>query len=356
MRQGITLILLLVLVAGAAAAGEGAPTLPHGFSGGVTIGDSPAPVGTVLTATIGGTEYGSIRTTEAGKYGDLGRSVGDRLLVKATADQSGETITFYVDGVAAKETSVFAVGGGTVLDLSVPESGGSGNTDTPSGGGGSGTVNPSESAAPTTSPTATPEVQAGQAPLATSASGEVIETVTVRTADGTGAVTIREGTTALDAGGNPIGEVTCREVAPAEVPAAPPGTTVAVALNCGPAGATFDPPAVLTYTLSAEEWAGIGDGATLSVMWYNPASKAWQEIAATVDPATRTITAEVAHFSIYALAWTVPATTAAEAQQTGPPGTPTQTGGEPPWPLIGIGAALLVSAAIGGFAYLRRKD
>jgi hypothetical protein len=218
-------------------------------------------------------------------------------------------------------------------------------------------VNPRESAAPTATPTAALEVQTGQASLATSAAGKVIDTVTVRTAGGTGAVTIREGTTALDAGGNPLGEVTCREAAPAEVPAAPPGTTVAVALNCGPAGATFDPPAVLTYIFSAEEWAGIGGGSTLSVMWYNPETGGWQEIAATVDPAARTITAEVGHFSIYALAWTVPATTAAaEAQQTGPSGTPTPTGGEPPWPLIGIGAALLIGAAIGGFAYLRRKD
>ena len=90
------------------------------------------------------------------------------------------------------------------------------------------------------------------------------------------------------------------------------------------------------------------------MIWYNPASKAWQEIPATVDPATRTITAEVSHFSIYALAWTAPA--AAEAQQTGSPGTPTPTGGEPPWLLIGIGAVILAGAAIGGFVYLKRKD
>lgn len=360
MRQGITLILLLGLVAGAAAAGGGdTPTLPHCFSGGVTIGGSPAPAGTVITATIGGTECGSIQTTEAGKYGNPDQSVGDRLLVKATADQSGETITFYVDGVAAQETSVFAVGGGTALDLSVPGSGGSGNTGGTGNTGNSGntggtgstgtTVTPRESAAPTVAP----EVQTGQASLTTSAVGTVLKTVTVRTAGGTGAVTIPEGTTALDAGGNPIGEVTCGEVAPGEVPAAPTGTTVAVALNCGPAGATFDPPVVLTYTLSAEEWAEIGS-ATPKVIWYNPASKAWQEIPATVDPATRTITAEVSHFSIYALAWTAPA--AAEAQQTASPGTPTPTGGEPPWLLIGIGAVILAGAAIGGFVYLRRKD
>jgi hypothetical protein len=357
MRLGITLILLLGLVAGAAAAGGGTPTLPHQFSGDITIGGSPAPTGTVITAMIGGTEYGSIRTTEAGKYGDPGRSVGDRLLVKATPDQTGETITFLVDGVPAKETAVFEVGGGTVLDLSVPGSGGTGNTGDPGNTGGSGTtadpgatVNPRESAAPT----AAPEVQTGHASLATSAAGVVQRTVTVRTADETCAVAIREGTTARDAGGSPLGEVTVTRADPAGVPAAPPGTGVAIALNCGPAGATFDPPVTLTYTLSGEEWAKIGS-ATPKVIWYNPASKAWQDVPATVDPATRTVTARVSHFSIYALAVTVPET--AEAQQTiSPGGTPPPAADEPPWLFIGIGAVLLAGAMIGGLVYLRKKN
>ncbi|KAF5061702.1 MULTISPECIES: hypothetical protein [unclassified Methanoculleus] len=339
-RPGITVLLLLGLVAGAAAAG-GTPAIPQELYGGVMIGGSPAPAGTVITATIGGTEYGSVEVVEAGRYGDPDPSKTSRLLVKTTEDRAGETITFYVDGVAAQETVVFTPAVVTVLDLSVAGSSGTGSDtdiDT-SGSGGSSTGT-------RYTPTATAVQTPGQASLATSAAG----TVTVRTADGTGAVTIREGTAALDADGNPLGEVTCSKVAAAEVPAAPPGTTVAVALDCGPAGATFDPPAVLTYTLSAEEWAGIGDGATLSVMWYNPASKAWQEIAATVDPATRTITAEVGHFSIYALAWTVPETTAApEPQQTVSPG-------EPSWPLAGIGAVLLIGAVIGGLVYLRGKQ
>ncbi len=362
MRQGITLILLLGLVAGAATAGGGTPTLPHCFSGGVTIGGSPAPAGTVITATIGGTEYGSIQTTEAGKYGNPDQSVADRLLVKATENQSGETITFYVDGVAAKETAIFAVGGGTVLDLSVPGSGGSGNTggtDNTGNSGGSGgtggtggtgntgnTVTARESAAPT----AAPEVQTGQVSLATSAAGTVLETATVRTADEICAVTIPEGTTARDGNGNPLDTVTVTREDPVSAPAAPPGTTIAIVLNCDPAGATFDPPAVLTYTLSGEEWAKIG--VALKVIWYNPVSEAWQDVPATVDPVTRTITAEVSHFSIYALAWTIPGTTAvAEAQQTS-----TSPGGEPPWPFIGIGMVILAGAMIGGFVYLKKKN
>ncbi|MCK9278642.1 MAG: hypothetical protein M0P22_11195, partial [Methanoculleus sp.] len=355
-RPGITVLLLLGLVAGAAAAGGGTPTIPQELCGRLTIGGSPAPAGTVITATIGDTEYGSIQTTEAGKYGDPDRIEASRLLVKAPADLDGETITFLVDGVAARETLVFAPAVATALDLSVPGSGGTGNTGDPGNTGGSGTtgdpgapVNPRESAAPT----AAPEVQTGHASLATSAAGAVQKTVTVRTADETCAVAIREGTTARDAGGNPLGEVTVTRADPAGVPAAPPGTGVAIVLNCGPAGATFDPPAVLTYTLSGEEWAKIGS-ATPKVIWYNPETGKWQEIAATVDPATRTITAEVGHFSIYALAWTVPGT--AEAQQTTSPGGTTPAGDELPWPFIGIGAVLLAGAMIGGLVYLGKKN
>ncbi|MCK9307851.1 MAG: hypothetical protein M0P17_10030, partial [Methanoculleus sp.] len=226
LRQGITLLLFFGLVAGAAAAG-GTPAVPQELYGGVTIGGSPAPAGTVITATIGGTEYGTIQTTEAGRYGDPDPFETNRLLVKTTEDRAGETITFYVDGVAAQETTVFTPAVVMVLDLSVPGSGGSGSTDTSgSSGGSSSTGSTGTLYEPTATPAATAVQTPGQASLATSAAGTVPGTVTVRTADGTGAVTIREGTTALDADGNPLGEVTCSEVAAAEVPAAPPGTTV----------------------------------------------------------------------------------------------------------------------------------
>jgi hypothetical protein len=369
MRQSITLILLLGLVAGAAAGG-GVPTLPHCFSGNVTIGSSPAPIGTVITAVIGGTEYGSIQTTEVGKYGDPGQSIGKRLLVTATADQSGETITFLVNGVAAEETAVFEVGGGTVLDLSVPGSGGtggsggsgstggSGSSGSSGGSGGSGSTGVSgttrdsgESAAPTAAPT----MQTGRASLDTSTDGVVLEAVTVRTVDETCVVAIQQSTIARGADGNPLGEITVARVDLTGVPATPPGTTVAIVLDCGPDGATFDPPVTLTCTLSSEEWAQIGEGTTPKIICYNPATKAWQDVPATVDPTTRTVTARVSHFSIYALAWTVPGTTVAQQTNTSAGGTP-PAADEPPWLFISVGGLLLVGAVIGGLAYLRKKN
>ncbi|MDV2481735.1 hypothetical protein F8E02_06885 [Methanoculleus sp. Wushi-C6] len=360
MRYGAVLILILGLVASAAGAGDTTPVLPHEFYGSVTIGGSPAPAGTVITAKIAGVGCGSVQMIEAGRYGSPDESLGSRLDVTATADRAGATITFYVNGVAAQETATFTSGAFTALDLTAT-AGESTPTPTPGNGGGSGSGGSSTSPGSqlTYDPNApvAPIVSTERASLTTSAAGVVLTPVTVRTDDETGAVTIPEGTTALDGNGNPLGEVTCSEVAPAEVPPAPPGTTVAIALSCGPAGATFDPPAVLTYTLSAEEWARIGEGATPKVMWYNLQTGGWQEIAATMDPATRTVTAEVDHFSIYALAWTVPATTAVAA---GAEGTRTPVG-EPagePGPVLPLWVPALVVvliATVAAFLVLRKK-
>ena len=200
-----------------------------------------------------------------------------------------------------------------------------------------------------------PEMHIGHAPLATSPTGVVLESVTVRTADETCAVAIREGTTALDRDGNPLGEVTSTKVAPADVPAAPPGTTVAIALNCGPAGATFNPPAVLTYTLSAEEWAKIGEGTIPKVMWYNPEAGEWQDIPATVDPATRTVTAEVSHFSIYALVWTAPETVVAGAEGTVTPGGEAAGEPGPALPVWALALVVVLIAALAAFLVMRKK-
>ena len=148
------------------------------------------------------------------------------------------------------------------------------------------------------------------------------ESVTVGTGDGAGSLTVGEGTRARDANGNPLGEVTIAR-ATAGLPPVPPGATIGFALDCGPAGATFDPPATLTYTLSEEEWGRIGNSATLRVMWYNPGTGAWQEVPATVDPATRTVTAEVSHFSLFALTW------AAAPRRRRPPARPAPRPGCP---------------------------
>ncbi|MFA7199505.1 MAG: hypothetical protein WC093_09445, partial [Methanoculleus sp.] len=226
-RDSIVLILILGLVAGAAAAGDNPPVLPHVFYGGATIAGSPAPAGTVITATIGGVECGSVQTVDAGQYGSPDESLGNRLVFVAAADQVGATITFSINGKAAPETATFTSGAVTALDLSVPGSGGTGGGGSSSGGGGGGSSSKDPGSELTYDPDAptTTGVSTGRASLTTSTAGVVLEQVTVRTENEIGAVTIPEGTVARDRDGNPLGEVTCSEVGPAEVPPAPPGTT-----------------------------------------------------------------------------------------------------------------------------------
>ncbi|HOF96847.1 MAG TPA: PKD domain-containing protein, partial [Methanoculleus sp.] len=120
-QHGIVLVLLIGLIAGAAAAGDLPPALPHEFYGNVAIDGSPAPAGTVVTAMIGGTACGSVEVTSPGRYGDPDWNLGNRLLVTGTEGQNGETITFLVDGGAADQTAPFTPGRVTRLDLSFEE-------------------------------------------------------------------------------------------------------------------------------------------------------------------------------------------------------------------------------------------
>jgi hypothetical protein len=195
------------------------------------------------------------------------------------------------------------------------------------------------------------DVYIGSAPLVTSPDGVVLDSVTVRSDDEKGTVMVPKGTTALDSAGNALSEVTCTKVATAEIPAIPPGTTVAVALSCGPAGATFDPPVLLSYTLSAEEWARFSEGATPKVMWYNSDTGKWEDVPATVNSSKQTVTAEISHFSIYALVWTSPETATPAPQDTS---TPDQEPGDafPTW-VLAIVVVLIV--AVVAFFVMKKK-
>ncbi|QSZ66964.1 hypothetical protein RJ40_05385 [Methanofollis aquaemaris] len=364
--QSIAVLLLLCgLVAGAAAADGGVPVFPHEFKGSVTIDGSPAPADIEITAVLGGETYGPVTTAADGTYGGSTRHAGEKLLVLGTDDLAGETITFLVDGETAKETATFTPKGTSRVDLSV----GSGDVtptpkpNPPSSGGSGGGGGPSPVSNPP-APTATQTTSVERASLLMTKSGELTESVTVRTGDGVGSVTLREGTVARDRDGEPLGEVTVKKAGLTGTPPIPPGTTVGFALSCGPAGATFDPPITLTYTLSAEEWEEIGDPATLTVMWYNPESGAWQEVPATIDPATRTVTARVSHFSLFALSWATPESVAASADRPAATVTtigpdepqPAPTAGETPWALIGAGGLLLLcTLAVGGYVMWRQK-
>lgn len=130
--------------------------------------------------------------------------------------------------------------------------------------------------------------------------GKLLRSLEIESCDGITTLALPDGTSALDAAGRPIRKITVTPVE--EVAPLPEGTAfrfAGYACECSPSGAVFAPPITLTFTLSAEEWDAIGDG--LSVRFYNEETGVWEEIPATVDATTHTVTAAVSHFSVFGL-------------------------------------------------------
>ncbi|MDK2975434.1 MAG: hypothetical protein PWP08_1805 [Methanofollis sp.] len=351
-RHWLALFLLIGLVAGAAADG-GVPTLPQEFWGAVTIGGSPAPAGTVIAALIEGEPCGSVTTTADGAYGNAGRYDGERLVVSGNEEQAGLSIVFLVDGKEAGQTAAFTPGGTTRLDLAVAGSSSpSGGVSSSSGGTTATTVTTARSTTPPVSPrTATA--------LATSSSGEVLATATFRTAGGLASLTVPAGTTALDGNGVPLEGVTIETADTFVITHVLPGMTMGFPISCGPDGAHFDPSVTLSYTFSEDAWPPVAHPSTMTVMAYAAATQTWQEVPTTVDAASRTVTAQISHFSVYALGWTTPAPSAVttapsfSATVVSPaPVEPTSSGNGTSLPVLAI-AGIMIGAA--GYFALKKK-
>jgi len=90
------------------------PTLPHAFYGTLTVAGSPAAVGTVVTAEVGGVEFGSITTTVAGQYG--GSGAFDEKLTVTGEIETGATISFFVNDAPTGSSYDYAFSPGAVTE------------------------------------------------------------------------------------------------------------------------------------------------------------------------------------------------------------------------------------------------
>jgi hypothetical protein len=137
-----------------------------------------------------------------------------------------------------------------------------------------------------------------------SGSGEVQESLTVTSGDGSFELTIPAGTTALDKDGNPLQSISIS--AATDVPNPPPGTgIIGFIYDCQPAGATFNPP--LTLTMHYDP-ANLPEGATedsLSIALWDGTQ--WVILQGTVDTVNHTVTVQISHFSGFALLSRLPA-------------------------------------------------
>ena len=85
--------------------------LPHQFYGDITVNGAPTPDNTVITASIGGSDYYTI--TRSGSYG---KTPAPRFFVPdPDHNRAGETITFFIDGMTLG-TYVFENAGFTEIN------------------------------------------------------------------------------------------------------------------------------------------------------------------------------------------------------------------------------------------------
>jgi hypothetical protein len=68
-----------------------------------------------------------------------------------------------------------------------------------------------------------------------------------------------------------------------------------------PAGATFDPPALFVMAYQPEQLPKGAVERNLVIAAYDPGTKKWVELKSQVDTKNRSVSTEIAHFSVYAL-------------------------------------------------------
>jgi len=287
----VALVLLLVLWAVPVYADD-IPALPHAFYGTVTINGSPAPAGTSVeargTGVTTGIEDNPIVTTEAGVYGSAD-AFAHRLLVQGNIEE-GATITFYVNDVATGSTAAWHSGQVTQKNLAITVA------TQPGGGGGGG------------SPGILTYFFGQSGSLLTDGSGITQRPFTATSPDGMLTIDIPKGTKALDKWGSPLGSLTGEVFAN---PPAPPADSyiIGLAYDFGTDGATFDPPITFTWRYNPDTLpAGVAEE-DLVIAYYDTTTKSWVKLTSVVDTVNHTVTAQVSHFTVYALIGTAVAAT-----------------------------------------------
>jgi hypothetical protein len=130
--------------------------------------------------------------------------------------------------------------------------------------------------------------------------GVVTQDILAVSPDGLVVVEVPQGTEALTAEGQPLEYIGVVEV---EEPPAPPSNMpiIGMAYDFGPDGATFDPPVTITVEYDV---ALLPEGVAeedLVIAYFDVETGEWIELAGVVDPIAHTVTAQVSHFTRFAV-------------------------------------------------------
>lgn len=202
--------------------------------------------------------------------------------------------------------------------------------------------------------------------LNTNTAGIVSRSVEIDANDGVASLFIPAGVKALDKNGKPLMGITIKPVAEEKRPQVPAGALfqfAGYAYEVSPDSATFNPAITLTVEIPEDVWNSLDlTGRQLTVKWYNKETGLWEDVQTTISPGTRTVTATITHFSIYALfteqVTTVTPTETATATTTATTTTP--TGEAPaeglPTTMIIFAVIIIVIIAAGVYLFVMKKD
>jgi len=161
---------------------------------------------------------------------------------------------------------------------------------------------PTPTPTPTPTPASTLELAATLIDLsgAIDENGVLQQDVECSSADGTLKLEISSGTTALTGEGDPLQAL---ELQPVDDPPAPPTDchVIGLAFDLRPDDATFAPPLILTIEYDP---ASCPKGITkedLVIAYFDVVRQEWVLLPSTVDTENNTVTAQVSHFTIFAI-------------------------------------------------------
>jgi hypothetical protein len=321
---GIILIAVMAMLLGLSApAYAQIPPIPHSFYGNLTIDDEPAPVGTMVEALDAGGKVltqvsgNPIVTHLEGWYGEAGEG-NPKLLVQGNLSD-GTELAFRVKGSATGNVWVFAdqtwewhSAETTLLNLSVPleeeeeeevggGGGGAGGGDEEeeeeegAGGGGEGGEGGEGSQ------TAGANLFGNEFTFSISPTGEILQTITATSSDGQVSITIPAGTIALDRNQNPISSLMVAANPDPVCPLVEGAHIIGLAYDFMPDGTTFDPPITVVFTYNEEDVPeGIAEE-DLVLAYCDETSLKWVEVDSKVNTEDNTITANIYHFTCFAI-------------------------------------------------------
>lgn len=251
------------------------------------------------TATLTGIDY-SVEGTVSGAQ------ALSTLSFALPAVNSGHFTVEVIDNGATLLTQTFTI---PVPATPIPDNGGSEGYGGSTGGAGAAQEAPPAQLAPV-------GILGTAATILHNEEGKVLADYTIETDSKAGfssALDVKSGATVV--AGTPPSAVGLITITPLD-PAVAPGLAAAqggvysfsgFSVECEPSGAQFSgAPVTLTFTLTPAQWAEAlakvdGKKENMVIQFYDAASQTWIDVPTVVDPVTLTVSAQITHFSTYAL-------------------------------------------------------